>query len=57
MDNFWEDLNSINLIIGPIGFIISIISYLKIKKVDKSLNSQKERILFNKKIQTIRQGD
>lgn len=49
MNEFWDFLNKLNLIIGPVGFIIGLISYLKIKRVDNSLIIQKEKILFNKK--------
>lgn len=49
MNEFWEFFNKLNLIIGPVGFIIGLISYFKIKRVDNSLISQKEKILFNKK--------
>ena len=48
MEIVWGVLDHINQVLGVIGFFVSLFSFLKIRKVDKYLNNQKEGILFNR---------
>lgn len=41
-------LDRIDTILGLAGFVVSVLSFAKIKNVEKSLMKQKEKILFNK---------
>lgn len=51
MDFFYKSILHIfdvaNTFLGPIGFFISLFSFIKIKGVENSLKKQKERIVFN----------
>lgn len=48
MKDFMKILECINAFITPVGFIISVIAYIKINGVNRSLQLQKEKILFDK---------
>lgn len=48
-NTFISIIECFNTISTPIGFFVSIIAYLKINGVEKSIKLQKENILFDKK--------